>query len=91
MLTQIGNTFAGRVAASLLTALDLPELIVATEADHKHLAVVFANNLGWLEATKTKLANNRAISPLFNSEIITQHLEAAYKAMNGAKTSPLQR
>jgi predicted O-linked N-acetylglucosamine transferase (SPINDLY family) len=86
VLTQIGTTFAGRVAASLLTALGLPELIVATEADYKRLAVAFGNNLGWLGATKAKLANNRAISPLFNSEIITRHLEAAYKAMNDAQS-----
>lgn len=84
VLTKIGDTFAGRVAASLLTAVDLPELIASTAADYRRLAVALASNPGWLEAIKTKLARNRTISPLFNSDLTTRHLEVAFTAMHRA-------
>jgi protein O-GlcNAc transferase len=81
VLTQIGRTFAGRVAASLLTAISLPELIVTTMQDYEDLAVEFATNAKKLAAIKTKLADNVPKKPLFDTRLFTRHMEIAYQAM----------
>ena len=82
VLTQIGETFAGRVAASLLTASGLPELIVPMPEAYEELAIELANNPAKLAAIKAKLANNRLTTPLFDTKLFTRHLETAYKAMS---------
>jgi predicted O-linked N-acetylglucosamine transferase (SPINDLY family) len=81
VLTLIGETFAGRVAASLLTAIDLPELIVSTEQAYIDLAVEFATDQEKLATLKHKLSANRLITPLFDTERFARHIEAAYTAM----------
>ena len=81
VLTQIGETFAGRVAASLLNAIDLPELITATPQAYEDLAVELAANSEKLAAIRAKLANNRLTKPLFDTRLFTRHIEAAYTAM----------
>jgi predicted O-linked N-acetylglucosamine transferase (SPINDLY family) len=81
VLTEIGETFAGRVAASLLTAIGLPELIAKSQAEYEALAVELATNSEKLSAIKDKLANNRSTTPLFDIERYTRDLEAAYEAM----------
>jgi predicted O-linked N-acetylglucosamine transferase (SPINDLY family) len=81
VLTQIGETFAGRVAASLLTAIGLPELIVSTPQAYEDLAIELANNPAKLACIKEKLANNRLKTPLFDTKLFTRHLETAYTAM----------
>ena len=80
VLTRIGQTFAGRVAASLLTAIGLPELITATPQAYEDLAIDLAFNPNKLRAIKHKLANNRLATPLFDTELFTKHIEAAYIA-----------
>ena len=81
VLTQIGETFAGRVAASLLTAIGLPELITSTPQAYEDLAIELATNPQKLVAIKHKLANNRLTTPLFDTQLFTRHIEAAYTAM----------
>ncbi len=81
VLTQIGETFAGRVAASLLHALDLPELITQTQEEYEKRAVQLATNPVELVLLNKKLAINRVTTPLFNTELFTRHIEAAYSAM----------
>ncbi len=81
VLTQIGETFAGRVAASLLTAIGLPELITSSQAEYEALAVELATSPEKLSAIKDKLAENRLTTPLFDTERYTRNLEAAYHAM----------
>ena len=81
VLTEIGETFAGRVAASLLTAIGLPELIAKSQAEYEALAVELATNPEKLSAIKDKLANNRSTTPLFDTERYTRNLEAAYEVM----------
>ncbi len=78
VLTCIGETFAGRVAASLLTAVGLPELIASSAAQYEQLAVELAMHPQRLADLKRKLAANRATAPLFNSGRYAKHLEAAY-------------
>jgi predicted O-linked N-acetylglucosamine transferase (SPINDLY family) len=81
VLTRMGESFASRVAASLLKAVDLPELITATEAEYEELAIGLARNRERLHALCRKLQENRLGAPLFDSGAYTRHLEAAYRAM----------
>ena len=82
VLTQIGETFAGRVAASLLTAIGLPELIVRMQDEFESLAIALAIERERLAAIKDRLAQNRATTPLFDTGRYTRHLETAYKTMH---------
>jgi predicted O-linked N-acetylglucosamine transferase (SPINDLY family) len=81
LLTCTGDSFPGRVASSLLRALDLPELITSSQHQYEEKAVWLANNPGELRALRQKLAGNRLQSPLFNSALKTLHLEQAYSIM----------
>jgi len=81
VLTCMGETFAGRMAASLLRAIGLPEMIAATPADYESLAVELALNPARLLAIRDKLARNRTTTPLFDTARFTRNLEAAYTAM----------
>ncbi len=81
VLTQIGETFAGRVAASLLNALHLPELITSGSQQYERQAIDLATNPEQLRAIKSKLDQNRLTAPLFDTRLFTRHLEAAYIAM----------
>lgn len=78
VLTQIGEPFAGRMAASLLNAIHLPELITNTQEEYEALAITLATHPDKLESIKQKLANNRLTTPLFDIEYFTKHIESAY-------------
>jgi protein O-GlcNAc transferase len=81
VLTQIGETFAGRVAGSLLTAIGLPELITSTPIAYEDLAIELATNPEKLTFIRRKLAANQLTTPLFNTKLSTKHIEAAYTAI----------
>jgi predicted O-linked N-acetylglucosamine transferase (SPINDLY family) len=81
VLTCRGETFAGRVAASLLHAIALPELIATTLAAYEQMAIDLARHPEKLTAIKRRLAENRLTTPLFDTELFTQHIEAGYTAM----------
>jgi predicted O-linked N-acetylglucosamine transferase (SPINDLY family) len=81
VLTRLGDTFAGRVAASLLTAIGLPELITSTPEAYEALAIELAANPDKLTTIKRKLADNRLTTPLFDTRLFARHIEAAYTAM----------
>jgi protein O-GlcNAc transferase len=81
VLTQMGAAFPGRVAASLLRAVGLPELITATPQDYEKRAIELAKNPNALAAIRGKLAANRATAPLFNTTLFARRIEAAYTAM----------
>jgi protein O-GlcNAc transferase len=82
VLTQAGDAFAGRVAASLVQAIGLPELVTASPEAYETLAIELARNPSRLQAIKGKLARNRLATPLFDTERFTRHIEAAYTAMH---------
>jgi len=79
VLTRSGQSFASRVASSLLNAIGLPELITKTPEDYERLAVELALNPDRITSLKAKLAKNRSTHPLFNTALFTQHLESAYQ------------
>jgi len=81
VLTLMGRTFPGRVAASLLSALGLPELITNTQEEYEALAIELAVNPEKLADIKLKLAKNRLTTPLFNTPLFTKNLESAYVQM----------
>jgi predicted O-linked N-acetylglucosamine transferase (SPINDLY family) len=77
----VGSTFAGRVAASLLHAIGLPELVTHSLADYEAKAVFFATDGAALAGLKTKLASQREVSALFDTARFTRNLESAFAAM----------
>jgi predicted O-linked N-acetylglucosamine transferase (SPINDLY family) len=81
VLTCRGKTFAGRVAASLLTAVGLPELIASSLADYEALALGLAREPARLAAVRDKLAANRHTAPLFDSVRFARAIETAYRQM----------
>ena len=81
VLTCTGDTFAGRVAASLLSAVGLPELITESTAAYEALAMTLARDTSALSARRAKLAEQRDIAPLFDTEWFTRNLESAYVTM----------
>jgi predicted O-linked N-acetylglucosamine transferase (SPINDLY family) len=81
LLTLRGTAFPGRVAASLLTAAKLPELITETPADYEALAIKLANEPAALKALKDKLAANRDTCALFDTEKSARNIESAYARM----------
>ena len=89
VLTQAGRGFAGRVAASLLTAIGLPELIAATAAEYENTAVRLATDPREMLAVKQKLARNRSNATLFDTRAFTRHLESAYHQMHERRLAGL--
>lgn len=85
LLTCTGGTFAGRVAASLLKNIGLPELIASSREDYERLAVELATQPEKLAALRQTLADNRLTTPLFDTARFTRHLEQAYRAMHARR------
>jgi predicted O-linked N-acetylglucosamine transferase (SPINDLY family) len=69
------------VAASLLRAVGLQELITTSLADYEALALKLAQDQSFLHAIKAKLARHRDTYPLFDTARFTRHIEAAYVTM----------
>jgi predicted O-linked N-acetylglucosamine transferase (SPINDLY family) len=80
VLTRCGQSFASRVASSLLHAVGLPELVTHSAEAYESLAIELALNPQRLTDLKTKLDANRLTSPLFNTPLFTKHIESAYQA-----------
>jgi predicted O-linked N-acetylglucosamine transferase (SPINDLY family) len=81
VVTTPGHSFPARVAASILTAAGLPELIAPNLAAYEALAWELAADPDRLRAIRETLARNRQIAPLFDTARFTRNLEAAYRAM----------
>jgi len=81
VLTLIGKSFASRIAASVLQAIELPELITTSWDEYVTTAIDLANHPNKLNAIKTRLAATRSSSALFNAGGFTRCLEAAYLQM----------
>jgi protein O-GlcNAc transferase len=81
VLTRPGTTFAGRVAASLLGAIGLPELVTSSLDEYQALALRLAKEPATLEEIRQKLAHNRAVASLFDTDRFRRHIEGAYVEM----------
>jgi predicted O-linked N-acetylglucosamine transferase (SPINDLY family) len=80
-VTCLGSTFAGRVAASLLKAAGLKELVTENLADYEALVLKLARDQAMLASLKAKLASGRQNCPLFDTPRYTRHIESAYITM----------
>jgi len=81
VLTCPGESFASRVAASLLNAIGLPELIAGSPSGYEREAIDLAMNPRKLAAIRHKLAANRLTTPLFDTARFARHIESAYGRM----------
>ncbi|MBW4646455.1 MAG: TIGR03032 family protein [Goleter apudmare HA4340-LM2] len=79
VITCLGKTFASRVAASLLTAVGLPELITHNLEQYEQLTINLANSPTKLQQLKQQLVQNRIMYPLFDTTQFTCNLEQAYR------------
>jgi predicted O-linked N-acetylglucosamine transferase (SPINDLY family) len=81
VLTCIGQSFASRVAASLLKAVNMPELITTTQEHYEALAIELATHPEKLTLIRAQLVANLATAPLYDTALFTKHLESAYLTM----------
>ena len=81
LVTCAGRTFPSRVAASLLHAVGLPELVTSSAAEYEELARTLAHDSERLVSIKTKLETNRDTAPLFDTARYTRDLESAFVTM----------
>ena len=81
VLSVRGGAFVGRVAESQLRAVGLVDMVATTLEDYEAAAVRFARNPKELKALRDRLAANRLTYPLFNSQRLCRHIEAAYLEM----------
>jgi predicted O-linked N-acetylglucosamine transferase (SPINDLY family) len=81
ILTCAGESFAGRVAASMLHAIGLEELVACNLAEYEKLAVKLAREPRTLREFRDRLATNRESSPLFDTDRFRRYLESAFTTM----------
>lgn len=81
VLTCMCEAFAGRMAGSLLTALELPELIAHSLEEYQRIAVELALNRSKLESLRMRLDGNIRDGLLFDTRTMTRTIEAAYSAV----------
>jgi predicted O-linked N-acetylglucosamine transferase (SPINDLY family) len=81
VLTCVGDTFAGRVGASLLQAIRVPELITSSLDTYENTAIELARNPRNLAAIRRKLADHLLTTPLFDTALFTKGIESAYSTM----------
>ncbi len=82
VLTLTGEAFASRIAASLLTAIGVPELMTSTQQQYEQLAIELASNPQRLAGIRARIQNNRLTSSLFDTPRFARNLEAAYMAIH---------
>ena len=81
VLTCMGEAFASRVAASLLNAIELPELIAGSPQEYEALAIELATRPDRLGEFRERLRRNRLTTPLFDTDRFARHIENAYTQM----------
>jgi predicted O-linked N-acetylglucosamine transferase (SPINDLY family) len=82
VLTCLGKSFAGRVAASLLHAVGLSELVTNSTSEYEALAISIAKDPARLRALREQLIAQKSQSPLFNARLFARDVEAAYMEMH---------
>ena len=81
VLTCRGQSFASRMAASVISAINLPELITDTREEYESLAIELATNAKKFKVIKDKLKENLLTAPLYDTAKFTENLESVYKVM----------
>ena len=78
VLTRTGESFASRVAASLLNCMEMPELIASTQSQYEAIAIELGTKPEKIKALKEKLKHNKLRSSLFDTQHFTQCIEASF-------------
>ncbi len=78
VVTIVGNHFASRMSASILSAVGLSELIVNDNKQYVDIAVDLANNPNKFHSLREKLKKNKQTYPLFDTQLFVESLENAY-------------
>jgi predicted O-linked N-acetylglucosamine transferase (SPINDLY family) len=81
----MGEAFASRVAASLVRAIDLPELVTTDGQAFEARAVELATDRAQLKALRDRLAVNRMQAPLFDIERLARSIERAYEQVHARR------
>jgi predicted O-linked N-acetylglucosamine transferase (SPINDLY family) len=81
VLTCSGETFAGRVAGSLLHAIGLSELLTSSLEDYERMATALIEAPDRLSALRQKIERDRDVNSLFDLPKSTAAIEAAYERM----------
>ena len=81
VLTLQGGHFASRMSSSILSAINLPELITKNLETYESRAICLARNQAELNSLRLKLLQNRTTEPLFDTSRFTLNLESAYQEM----------
>ena len=81
LLTLLGGTFVGRMAASMLYAVGLPELVAESLSGYEAHALRMATDTAFCRALKQRLARNRGTFPLFDTARFARNIENAYATM----------
>ncbi len=84
LVTRIGETFASRVAGSILLNAGLPELVTDNPESYERMAVDLASSAGKLQDVRRRLQESRDACPLFDTPQFVRNLESAYETMFGA-------
>lgn len=78
LITRAGSGYAARMAASLVSAIGMPDLVASSDEAYERLALDLATDPERLAAIRTRLDGNRTTMPLFDSAAFTRHLERGY-------------
>ena len=81
ILTVMGDQWVGRMAASMLGALGLPDFVTSSITDYEALARKLATDPALMASLRARLARNRLTHPLFDTDRFRHHIEAAYQTM----------
>jgi predicted O-linked N-acetylglucosamine transferase (SPINDLY family) len=81
LVTCYGESFPGRVAASLVRAVGLPELVTRSLEEYETLALRLATDTSLLRRFRERLEQNRLVYPLFDTDRYRRHIETAYAKM----------
>ena len=81
MVTFLGHSYQARMGASIVNALNLPELITNTPEEYEALAIELATDPKKMKTIKDKLARNLTTAPLYNTKLFVKNLESAYTMM----------
>lgn len=85
VLTCLGETFAGRVASSLLMAVDLQELVTRSPEEYEAKALELAGDGAGLAMLKARLEARRTQAPLFNARLFARHIESAFEQVHALR------
>ncbi len=79
LITIMGEVSSARGAASILTALEMPELIVQDFDEYEQLAIFYATHPAEYAAMREKLKAKRYTAPMYNTKLTVKHIESVYK------------